>query len=122
MTNDSSPAQPTRGPVPLRGIPFSIVVDGVEVHGVIDYLWSNDMSVEITSPVAGLSSGVHIPYFAMGVHAVATTIGRHVTALTPYGRKKAEGLLKAIYDYSRGLDAGWGVDDVRTKQRLNPLR
>src|SRR5688500_18971919 len=35
MTNDSYPAQRTTEPIPLRGIPFSIVIDGVEVRGEI---------------------------------------------------------------------------------------
>ena len=43
----------------------------------------------------------------------------HVTAITAHGQKTAEWLLRAIYNHSRGLDAGWGVYDVQTKERLN---
>jgi hypothetical protein len=109
MTNDSSPAQRTTGPIPLRNIPFVIVIDGVEVRGEITCLYPNDITVEITDPVAGLSSGVHIPYFAMGVNSVGATINRHVTSITAHGQKTAEWLLRAIYNHSRGRDAGWGV-------------
>ena len=117
MTNDSSPALPT-GPFPLRGITFSIVVDGVEVRGEITCLYPNDMTVEITDPVAGLSSHVHIPYFAMGVHSVGTTIG-----VTPHGQKTAEWLLTAIYNHSRGMEAGWGVRGVlRLGRRSETVR
>jgi hypothetical protein len=116
MTNDSSPVQRTKGPIPLRDIPFSIVVDGVEVRGRIACLYPNDITVEITDPVAGLSSRVHIPYFAMSARSVATSI-----APTAYGRETAEWLLKAIYDHSRGLDPGWGVCNAQTKERLKPI-
>ena len=113
---DDSPAQRTAGPFPLRDIPVSIVVDGVEVRGKIVCLYPNDITVEITDPVAGLSSGVHIPHFAMGARSVATSV-----APTAYGRETAERLLKAIYDHSRGLDPRWNVSDTRTNERLNPF-
>ena len=106
----------SNGIVPRRTSPISITVEGLEVCGEISALYSNDMTVTITSPVTGLSSGVHIPYFAMGVHAVAS--GQQ---LTSYGRQTAERLLKRCYEYSQGRTEGWQVDDTRNEP-CNPGR
>jgi hypothetical protein len=57
-----SVAQRMRNLLPLRNIPISITVDGVEVHGEILSLHPNDISVVITSPVSGLGNAVHIPH------------------------------------------------------------
>ena len=122
MTKDSFPHKRSQArPAPFRNIPFSIVVDGIEVHGLITYLHPNDMTVEITQPVEGLYSCLHIPYFAMGVHAVATAANRQTVVITDYGRKSAEWLLTAIYNHSRGLNAGWGVYDVQTHARRTQI-
>ena len=94
--------------VSLRHVPISVIVEGLEVRGEISVLYSNDMTVTITSPATGLSSGVHIPHFAMGVHAVAS--GQQLTA---YGRQTAERLLKRCYEYSQGRTEGWQVNDTR---------
>lgn len=122
MTKDPSSHNRSQArPAPLRNVPLSVVVDGVEVHGLITYLHLNDMTVEITEPVAGLFSCLHIPYFAMGVHAVATATKRQTAAITDYGWESAQWLLTAIYNHSRGLDAGWGVYDVQTSERRTQI-
>ena len=90
--------------IPLRDIPISTMVDGVEVHGVTTFLYPNDITVVMTAPVGRLSCGLHVPYFAMGHHPVATSI-----ALTAYGRRTAEWLLTQAYNYSRGKPAKWRV-------------
>lgn len=91
--------------IPLRDIPISTMVDGVEVHGVITYLYPNDITVVMTDPAGSLSCGLHVPYFAMGHHPVATSI-----AITAYGQRRAEWLLTQAYNYSRGKPVTWPVE------------
>lgn len=98
--------------VPLRDVPVSTIVDGVEVRGIIYSLYPNDVTVIMTAPVGGLSSGVHVPYFAMERHRLATSVSGRTAALTPYGRTTVERLLKQCYEYSRGKRGGWGIDAV----------
>ena len=98
--------------IPLRHIPISTTVDGVELRGEIDALYPNDITVIITSPVGGLSSGIHIPYFAMGHHQMATGRAGRTTGITPHGQQSAEWLLKHLYEYSQGVRKGWPVDAV----------
>jgi hypothetical protein len=93
-------------PQPRRDIPVAVLVDGVEVRGTITALYPNDLTVEITHPVAGFRAGLHIPWFAAHARAVASGAG----GLTPYGREQAEWLLRRCYAYSRGEHEGWPVD------------
>jgi hypothetical protein len=98
-----------RNLLPLRNIPISITVDGVEVHGEILSLHPNDISVVITSPVSGLGNAVHIPHR----HGAPCRVdGWQTKAVTAYGRATAEWLLARLYEYSRGLHSGWPVDAV----------
>lgn len=98
--------------IPLRHIPISTIVDGVELRGEITALYPNDITVTISAPVQGLSSGVHIPWFAMGARAVGTGGGSRTTGITPYGRETAEWLLKRCYEYSNGTREGWRVEQA----------
>jgi hypothetical protein len=95
--------------VPLRDLPISTVVDGVELRGEIHSLYPNDMTVIITAPVRGLGSATHVPSFAMGALALATCEGGTTKTLTPYGQETADSLLKRCYEYSQGNRPGWPV-------------
>lgn len=99
---------------PLRGIPLEIVVDGVAVTGIIDFLWPNDLSVVITSHGPGRRNGTHVPHFAMyPVNWLAQYEGRRTIAITPRGQQRAESLLRELYENSslteiRGAGGGAG--------------
>ena len=99
--------------IPLRDIPISIVVDEVVVQGEVESLIPADMSVVITAPATGLGALVHVPYLAMGAHALATYSGRQTRSITPHGGVIARWLLARIYAYSRGKRGGWGVHAVQ---------
>ena len=99
--------------IPLRNIPISIVVDEVVVQGEVESLIPADMSVVITAPATGLGALVHVPYFAMGAHALATYSGRQTRSITPHGGVIARWLLAQIYEYSRGKCGGWGVHAIQ---------
>ena len=96
-------------PEPLRNIPIRIVVDGIEVSGEILFARFNDMSVVIHSPVSGLGTGLHVPWFRYGYpqFALATRTG-----LTERGVREATWLLRELYDYSRRRRSGWGISRV----------
>jgi hypothetical protein len=96
--------------IPLRGISISTMVDGVEVYGEIVSLYPNDITVALIAPVGGLSCGLHVPYFAMGHHPVATSHAGRTIAITAHGQRSAEWLLKQTYDYSRGRPVTWRVE------------
>ena len=70
----------------------------------------NDMSVVIRSPVSGLGTGLHFPWFRYGYpqFALATR-----DALTDRGRREAKWMLKELYDYSQD-DGRDGVSRVWT--------
>ena len=93
----------------LRNIPIQIVVDGVEITGEILFARFNDISVVIHSPVSGLGTGLHVPWFRYGYpqFALATRSG-----LTERGVREAKWLLMALFDYSRGRRSGWGISRV----------
>ncbi len=89
-------------PRPLRGIPLEIVVDGVAVTGIIDFLWPNGLSVVITSHGPGRRNGTHVPHFAMyPMNRLAKFEGRQTTAITPRGQQRAEALLRELYENPR---------------------
>lgn len=96
-------------PEPLRNIPIHIVVDGIEITGEILFARFNDMSVVIRSPVSGLGTGLHVPWFRYGYpqFALATRL-----ALTERGTREAEWMLKELYDYSQGRRSGWNISRV----------
>jgi hypothetical protein len=96
-------------PEPLRNIPIQIVVDGVEITGQILFARFNDMSVVIHSPVSGLGTGLHVPWFRYGYpqYALASR-----ASLTERGIREAKWMLKELYDYSRGRRSGWGISRV----------
>lgn len=88
---------------PLRDIPVHITVDDVLVTGRIVTLYPNDITVEITSPYAGVRNGAHIPYFLMArANWLATFDGENTTTITDRGRARAEGMLRELYDRARG--------------------
>jgi hypothetical protein len=93
-------------PEPLRNIPIQIVVDGIEVAGEIQWARFNDIWVVIHSPVSGLATGLHVPWFRYGYpqFALATRDG-----LTDRGTREAKWMLKELYDYSQGRRSGWGI-------------
>jgi hypothetical protein len=96
-------------PEPLRNIPIQIVVDGIEVTGEILFARFNDMSVVIRSPVSGLGTGLHVPWFRYGYpqFALATRSG-----LTERGTREAKWMLKELYEYSQGRRSGWNISRV----------
>ncbi len=105
-------------PEPLRNIPIQISVDGVEITGEILFARFNDMSIVIHSPVSGLGTGLHVPWFRYGYpqFALATRSG-----LTERGVREAKWLLMALFDYSRGRRSGWGVSRVSPDGRWTEL-
>lgn len=96
-------------PESLRNIPIRIVDDGIEITGEILFARFNDLSVVIQSPVSGLGTGLHVPWFRYGYpqFALATSAG-----LTERGTREAKWMLKSLYDYSRGRQSGWGISRV----------
>ena len=97
----------------MPNIPVRTVVDGVEITGEIVSLYRNDMSVVITSPVSGLGAGTHVPHFAMvPMNWLATSDGGGASTLTERGQRRAEDLLRELYEYSRGNRSGWGVSVI----------
>jgi hypothetical protein len=96
-------------PEPLRNIPIQIVVDGIEITGEILFARFNDMSVVIRSPVSGLGTGLHVPWFRYGYpqFALATRSG-----LTERGTREAKWMLTELYEYSQGRRSGWNISRV----------
>lgn len=103
---------------PLTNIPVTTVVDGVEIRGVVEAVWPNDMVVVITSPVDTLRTFLHVPSFAMyPCNRLATTCatGRTI-AMTERGRQRAESLLQELYAASQGRGSGWGIEVIGEKR------
>jgi len=73
---------------------ITVTIDGVTVKGEITYLAPNDINVEITSPHKGISSGWHVPYFAMASRKNWNMIDDR---LTKKGKRTAEKTLVEIY-------------------------
>ena len=91
---------------PLHDIPVTTAQDGIEIRGVVQALWPNDMIVVITSPVSGLKADLHVPHFAMyRCNWLATFSGGRTIAMTDRGRQRAESLLKELYAASQGSAA-----------------
>ena len=105
-------------PEPLRNIPIQIVVDGVEITGEILFARFNDMSVVIRSPVSGLGTGLHVPWFRYGYpqFALATR-----DALTDRGKREAKWLLLELFEYSRKRRSGWGISRVDANGRWTEI-
>ncbi len=103
---------------PLTNIPVTTVVDGVEIRGIVEALWPNDMIVVITSPVDTLRTRLHVPHFAMyPCNRLATThASGQTTAMTQRGRERAESLLKELYAASQGRGSGWGVEVIAKRE------
>jgi hypothetical protein len=72
------------------------VIDGNKVKGYIKFLSSSDISVEITYPFTGISSGIHIPYFAM-VNETYHFLKDGM--ITESGSSNANWLLEELYKY-----------------------
>jgi len=102
-------------------IPISATVDGIELSGEITFLQPNDMSVVMHSPVSGLGTGLHVPYFMMFQRFWLATYevrnGTKVPVLTERGRERAADLLKELYDHARGRPSGWGVARIEPDGR-----
>ena len=105
-------------PEPLRHIPIHVVVDGTEITGEILFVRFNDISVVIHSPVSGLGTGLHVPWFRYGYpqFALATHSG-----LTDRGIREARWLLMELFDYARGRRSGWGISRVGTDGRWTDI-
>ncbi|HEU4690269.1 MAG TPA: hypothetical protein VFS23_17980 [Vicinamibacterales bacterium] len=105
-------------PEPLRNIPIQAVVDGIEITGEILFARFNDISVVIHSPVSGLGTGLHVPWFRYGYpqFALATRAG-----LTERGMREAKWLLKELFDYARGRRSGWGISRVSSDGRWTEI-
>ena len=79
--------------VPLKNVPITAVIDGVEISGTILWLYPNDIEVEYK----GRRNGLHVPYFSMdAAHRLATTEDCVATGLTDRGRQHAERLLAEL--------------------------
>jgi hypothetical protein len=96
-------------PEPLRNIPVQIVVDGIEITGEVLFARFNDMAVVIHSPVSGLGTGLHVPWFRYGYSQFALATR---ATLTERGTREAKWMLKELYDYSRGRRSGWNISRV----------
>lgn len=105
-------------PEPLRNIPIQIVVDGIAITGQVLFARFNDMSVVICSPVSGLGTGLHVPWFRYGYpqFALATR-----DALTDRGTREARWMLKELYDYSQGRRSDWGISRVDEDGRWSEI-
>lgn len=106
-------------PEPLRNIAIQVEVDGIEITGEILFARFNDLSVVIHTPVSGLGTGLHVPWFRNGYpqFALATRAG-----LTERGTREARWLLKELFDYSRGLRSGWGISRVSADGRWTEIQ
>jgi hypothetical protein len=94
-----APSRQARQRPALENLPLSISVDGVAVTGLIVSLYSNDVTVTMTSPVNGPTKGLHVPYFAMRLHKLTVDEGR--TTISLHGQKLAESILKELFVSSR---------------------
>jgi hypothetical protein len=105
-------------PEPLSHIPIQTVVDGVEISGEILFARFNDMSVVIHSPVSGLGTGLHVPWFRYGYpqFALATR-----DSITERGTREARWMLRELFDYSRGRRSGWGISRVDPEGRWTEI-
>jgi len=108
----------SESPEPLHNIPVRIEIDGVEITGEVQFARFDDMSVVIHSPVSGLATGLHVPWFRYGYpqFALATHSG-----LTERGQREAKWLLKELYDYSRGRRSGWNISRVEADGRWTEI-
>jgi len=69
------------------------------LHGEITYLACNDISVKLISPYSGVSSGLHIPYFAMHYAVMNDKCFANPDGnVSEHGWETAEHLLKDLYD------------------------
>jgi hypothetical protein len=64
-------------------------VEGQQICGLVIHQSSSDIDVMITSPFDGYVAGLHLPYFARGVHPDGFD--------GAYGRQRAKELLKQLY-------------------------
>lgn len=99
---------------------LEITVDGVKVEGRIIYLSGTDISVEITQPFSGISSGWHIPWFQAGYP-------QHLFCLktiTEKGKERARSTLSDIYRACRIFSLH--ADEIKVKydeiKLLDPRR
>ena len=92
-----------------KTLPISIVLDGVEATGQIVFLNSTDLQVAILSPVSGFGTSTHVPWFAAGY---APNLLATPSCITDYGTRRANDLLKELYDYVQGRPSGWGIDKI----------
>jgi hypothetical protein len=76
-----------------------LIIDGVDVRGVITHRSAGDIEVEITRPYQNISSGWHIPYFGRQLYSYQT----------PYGDYTARGMLKGLYVFAAYLDTNMDV-------------
>ena len=67
--------------------PIAITVNGTPVHGVITHYHPYDITIEITRPFTGFTTGYHIPCFARN----------HRNYKGESGREKAIELLTGLY-------------------------
>jgi len=93
----------------MENIPIAV---GDMVKGEIIYLSKPDISVEITRPYTGVSSGRHILLMAMGYidkdsydsHAFAYKDENGLLKITKHGLKRAEEILLEIYEACKKVE------------------
>jgi hypothetical protein len=75
-------------------------VKGTQITGDFSYISASDITVEITHPYTGLSTGVHIPYFGMLERRRFVLDGK----ITDRAYKSSEGLLKKLYGIGSSVE------------------
>lgn len=86
-------------------------IDGITVKGEIVFLAPNDITVEIKTPYEGVSSGLHVPHFAMASKEQWLMIDGKITEK---GRKVALNTLEEIYRACEVFSKN--VDEIRVKR------
>ena len=73
---------------------ISIIIGEVKVEGRIVHHTSRDIDIEITKPYKNLSTGSHIPYFAMAYRSFDGV----------YGEKRMKELLNELYEIGNRIE------------------
>jgi len=89
-----------------KTIPISIVVDDIEVTGDIVFLNLTDLAVVILSPVSRFGTCAHVPWFMAGY---APNQLANESGITERGTRRANDLLKELFQYVEGRPSGWGI-------------
>lgn len=75
---------------------ISIEIDGVRVEGEILYRSRADIEVRIVAPYRDITTGMHIPYFAM--------VNPDLDYRKPHGDRTAARLLEELYRFGKHIE------------------